>query len=277
MTIRRGIVQVDGWPVHYEVAGEGEPLILVHGLSESTRLWYRNLPELVGRYRVYLIDLPGFGAMRGFRRQFDLKQSGRWLAAWMQALGLETVNLVGHSMGGYVSMALAAAHPEKVKRLVLVDSIGIPFNLPVARLVYPALKAIARTIPSFWMCIGYDYLRAGPRMVLNASRQIVALEAAEVLSAVRAPTLVIWGENDDLVPFALGRQLHASLAGARLHILSGTNHFCMFEKPREFNQALLAFLQEAETDVASGPRTGSDEKREDDDGTTTRSQAATAD
>jgi pimeloyl-ACP methyl ester carboxylesterase len=276
MAIRKEIVQIHGWPVHYEVAGEGEPLVLVHGLSESTRLWYRNLPELAERYRVYLIDLPGFGAMRRFRRQFDLKQSGLWLAAWMQALELEQINLVGHSMGGYVSMALAATHPERVKRLVLVDSIGIPFNLPVRRLVYPALKAIARTIPSFWMCIGYDYLRAGPRMVLNASRQIVALEAAEVLAAVRVPTLVIWGENDDLVPLTLGRRLHASLAGARLHILPGTNHFCMFEKPREFNQALLAFLQEQEAGATSGVQAGSREKR-DDDGTTTRSPAATAD
>lgn len=275
MAIRREIVQVHGWPVHYEVAGEGEPLVLVHGLSESTRLWYRNLPELAAQYRVYLIDLPGFGTMRRFRRHFDLKQSGLWLAAWMKALGLDAVNLVGHSMGGYVSMALAATHPEKVKCLVLADSIGIPFNLPVSRLVYPALKAIARTVPSFWICIGYDYLRAGPRMVLNASRQIVEIEAAEVLSAVRVPTLVIWGENDDLVPFTLGRQLHANLAGARLCVLPGTNHFCMFEKPREFNQALLAFLQEQE--AGATPRIHSDEKREEDDDTTTRSPAATAD
>jgi pimeloyl-ACP methyl ester carboxylesterase len=252
MAIRKEIVQVDGWSVHYEVTGEGEPLVLVHGLSESTRLWYRNVPELAEHYRVYLIDLPGFGSMRKFRRQFDLKQSGLWLAAWMQALNLKHIHLVGHSMGGYVSMALAATHPERVKRLVLVDSIGIPFNLPVRRLVYPALKAIARTIPSFWMCIGYDYLRAGPRMVLNASQQIVALEAAEVLAAVRVPTLVIWGENDDLVPLTLGRQLHARLAGAHLHVLPGTNHFCMFEKPREFNQALLAFLQQEEAGVPSG-------------------------
>jgi pimeloyl-ACP methyl ester carboxylesterase len=277
MAIRKESVQVHDWPVHYEVAGEGEPLVLVHGLSESTRLWYRNLPELAEHYRVYLIDLPGFGGMRRFHRQFDLKQSGLWLAAWMQALELEQINLVGHSMGGYVSMALAATHPERVKRLVLVDSIGIPFNLPVHRLVYPALKAIARTIPSFWVCIGYDYLRAGPRMVLNASRQIVALEAAEVVAAVRVPTLVIWGENDDLVPLTLGRRLHASLAGARLHVLPGTNHFCMFEKPHEFNQVLLTFLQEQEASSSSGRQAGSSEKREKNDGTTTRSPAATVD
>src|SRR5579883_1986232 len=108
MAIRKEIVQIHGWPVHYEVAGEGEPLVLVHGLSESTRLWYRNVPELAERYRVYLVDLPGFGAMRKFRRQFSLEGCGPWLGQWMEAVGIETASLVGHSMGGYVCMSLAA-------------------------------------------------------------------------------------------------------------------------------------------------------------------------
>ena len=174
----------------------------------------------------------------------------------MQAVGLETASLVGHSMGGYVCMAFAAMHPEKVRRLVLVSSIGIHFDLPVYRLVYPALKAIARTMPSFWFCIGYDYLRAGPMMVLNASRQIVALDTTEVLSSVGVPALLIWGESDDLVPFSLGRQLHGRLTGARLCVLPGANHFCMFERPREFNSALLAFLQGWEVGIAAEVSSG---------------------
>ena len=122
-------------PVYYEVAGEGEPVVLIHGLSESTRLWCRNLPALAKQYRVYLVDLPGFGMMRKFHQYFDLLKAEIWLDGWMQAVGLDVVHLVGHSMGGYISMALAAAYPEKIKRLVLVDSIGIPFGLPVEHLV----------------------------------------------------------------------------------------------------------------------------------------------
>lgn len=92
-------------------------MVLVHGLSKSTHLWYKNLPELAERYRVYLLDLPGFGAMRKFRSHFNLKQSEAWLGNWMRAMDLETVYLVGHSMGGYASMALAATSPEKVPRI----------------------------------------------------------------------------------------------------------------------------------------------------------------
>jgi pimeloyl-ACP methyl ester carboxylesterase len=247
--ISKQTVRVNGRPVYYEVAGEGdESIILVHGLSESTRLWYRNLPGLAERYRVYLIDLPGFGAMRNFHRQFTLEGCAPWVDQWMQAMGIETASLVGHSMGGYVCMSLAALCPEKIKRLVLVDSIGIPPHHTVGHLVYPALKSIIRTTPSFWPCIDYDFLRAGPAMVLKAAQQIVALDATELIASLRVPALIIWGEDDDLVPLSAGRQLHQLLVGSRLLILPG-NHFCMYEHPGEFNSALCTFLQGQEVGV----------------------------
>jgi pimeloyl-ACP methyl ester carboxylesterase len=249
MNIAKETIEVNGLPVHYEVAGEGDPIVLVHGLSESTRLWYRNIPELSRHYRVYLIDLPGFGAMRKAHRHFNLQQSSSWLDDWMQAVGLKEAHLVGHSMGGYVVMALAVLQPQKVKRLVLVDSIGIPFNRPVRQLVYPALKSIVKTTPAFWPCINYDYLRAGPIMVERVAQQIVRLDATSIIMSVHTPTLIIWGENDDLVPLASGRLLHEQIAGSRLFIIPQTNHFGMFEQPAAFNHALLTFLQGQEVGV----------------------------
>lgn len=250
MRIIRQIVQVQGMPVRYEVAGAGEPLVMVHGFAESTRLWYRNVPELAERYRVYLVDLPGFGAMRRFHRHFNLVELGIWLEGWMQAVGLEETSLVGHSMGGYISMALAATRPERIKRLVLVDSLGISQQLSVARLLGPALRSIARANPSPWLTMSYDSLRAGPLTLLRASRQIVALDASAVLASVRVPTLLIWGADDDLIPFALGRQLHTRLSGARLLVIHGANHFCMYEQPHAFNQTLLSFLQGQDVGIA---------------------------
>ena len=243
MKITRKSIEVNGIPVRYEVVGTGEPLVMVHGLAESTRLWYKNVPILAQHYRVYLVDLPGFGAMRKFHQHFKLLEAGAWLNAWMQALNLEEIYLVGHSMGGYVSMALAALCPEHVKRLVLVDSIGISAGMSVDSLTPLALRAIRRSTPGLWLCIGYDILRAGQTSIGRAAQQIVELDASEVLSAVRVPTLIIWGDEDDLVPFALGRQLHERLTGARLLVMRGANHCCMYERPREFNKALLAFLQ----------------------------------
>jgi pimeloyl-ACP methyl ester carboxylesterase len=86
-------------------------------------------------------------------------------------------------------------------------------------------------------------------MIRKAAQQIVKLEAASVIAAVRVPTLVIWGENDDLVPLASGRQLHEQLVGSRLFILPKANHFGMFERSYEVNNALVAFLQDQEVGV----------------------------
>ncbi len=243
MKVSKQIIQVKTWSIHYEVIGEGEPLVLVHGLAESTRVWNRNLSAFAERYRVYLIDLPGFGAMRNYHQQLHLTELDVWLDEWMRAIGLERINLVGHSMGAYVCMALAAMQPERIKHLVLVDSIGLPFHLPIRCLVYPALKAIVRTGLSFCWRIGYDYLRAGPKMVLRAARQVVALDATSVISSVHVPTLLVWGENDDLIPSSYGRQLHERLPNAHFLLLSGANHFCMYEQPSVFNQVVCAFLQ----------------------------------
>ena len=249
MQIARQTIQVNGMPIRYEVMGEGDPVVFIHGLSESGRVWYRNVPEIARHYRVYLLDLPGFGSMRKQHRHFRLEQMPAWLDGWMQAMDLSNVSLVGHSMGGYVVAIAAAMRPELVKHLVLVDSIGIPFRTSVPRLIYPALKSIIRTTPAFWPCINYDYLRAGPLMVMKAARQIVALDDLAALSYVRVPTLVVWGSQDDLVPLDSGRQLHKRISGSRLLIIPKANHFSMFSYPQIFNTALLDFLQGAEVGV----------------------------
>src|SRR5436305_435126 len=107
-------IRVNGQEVTYKVTGSGEPVVLVHGLSGSMRWWANTVPALAARYRVYLLDLPGFGSMRRFPGGFALKEAAAWLRACMRALGLPTVHLVGHSMGGYICLRVAAQNPEAV-------------------------------------------------------------------------------------------------------------------------------------------------------------------
>ncbi|GHO51031.1 alpha/beta fold hydrolase [Ktedonospora formicarum] len=149
MKITKRTILVDNVPIHYRVAGKGEPVILIHGLSGSSRWWNRNIPALASLYRVYLVDLPGFGAMRHLAPTFELVECAAWLDRWMQSLGLETAHLVGHSMGGYICMALAVLRPAVVKHLVLVDSIGMAFGKHTSRLRTMALRSIYRTTPMF--------------------------------------------------------------------------------------------------------------------------------
>jgi pimeloyl-ACP methyl ester carboxylesterase len=232
---------VGGYSVRYEMAGEGEPAVLVHGLSGSTRWWSRNVPVLAERYRVYLVDLPGFGAMRRLHR-FVLGEAASWLSAWMEAVGLEGAHLVGHSMGGYVCVRLAARRPEIVGRLVLVAPAGVPTGRSMFGYLSPLLSAVRYATPYFLPILLYDALRMGPVTLWRAARDLLAEDVREDLQRIGAPTLLIWGENDTLVPAAVGTVLREEIPDSRLLVLKRAAHVPMFDRPDEFNAALLAFL-----------------------------------
>src|SRR5947209_3672443 len=87
-------VKIEGRTVRYKVMGEGDPIILVHGLSASSLWWTRNVPALAPYYRLYLVDLPGFGSMSYPRSRFALDQAAEWLLKWMEAIGLQTAHFI---------------------------------------------------------------------------------------------------------------------------------------------------------------------------------------
>src|SRR5881397_2544937 len=98
-------VQVHGSGARYEVAGTGEPVVLIHGLAGSSRWWRPILPALAVHHRVYMVDLPGFGSMSRTQR-FALDAAVPWLVEWMDATGLHSADIVGHSLGGQLSLRL---------------------------------------------------------------------------------------------------------------------------------------------------------------------------
>jgi len=229
--------------VRYQTVGEGEPIVLVHGLSGSTLWWRRNASELAQHYKVFLVDLPGFGAARHRYGRFALKQAGDWLLAWMDAIGLKQTHLIGHSMGGYICMWIAAHRPDVVLRLVLVDPAFKAQAHSVLGYTLPLLEAVRYLTPRFFPILAYDSLRAGPITLLKATRDLIALDISEELQSITAPVLLVWGENDTLVPPSLGHMLRSELPNARLLTLKRAAHVAMFDQPQKFNAAVTAFLR----------------------------------
>jgi pimeloyl-ACP methyl ester carboxylesterase len=235
-------VRVGGCPIRYEAAGEGEPVVLVHGLSGSTRWWSRNVQAIAERHRVYLVDLPGFGKMHRLRRQFVLAEAADWLSGWMDGVGLERAHLVGHSMGGYICLRLAASRPEAVRRLVLVAPAGVPTGRSMVGYLGPLLGAALYARPSFLPVLVRDALRTGPATLWRAARELLAEDARLGLRRIEAPTLLVWGERDPLVPPAIGDLLRGAIPDSKLVVLERSAHVPMFDRPEEFDAALLAFL-----------------------------------
>lgn len=253
MRVDRRTIRVDGRVIHYEVIGEngpdgalrsGEPLVLVHGLSASTLWWRRNIAALAQHYRVYLVDLPGFGAMRRFYYRFVLDNMADWLLAWMEAMGMSRAVLIGHSMGGYICLHVAARRPELVRKLVLVAPAGMPYKKTMVGFAVPLLFAVYYARPAFLPILLYDALRTGPLTFVSATRDLLRKDLRGQLRAVTTPTLIIWGERDALVPSSFSAIFQQEMSDVRLLLLKRAGHVAMYDQPREFNAAVLAFLAE---------------------------------
>lgn len=236
-------MQVGDLRVSYQMLGEGDPVILVHGLSGSMRWWNRNVQAIAQNHTVYLIDLPGFGSMHRVRTRFALVNVAQWLLAWMKVVEIHQATFVGHSMGGYICLWIAAHHPEVVSRLILVSPAVDAHIHTIWGYGVPLLTGLRYVKRGFLLILAYDALRAGPVTLLRAANDLLSVNAEEDMTKVKAPTLLIWGEHDTMVPPSIGHIMRTQLANSRLVILKNASHVSMYDQPQQFNQLVKAFLR----------------------------------
>lgn len=258
-----------GAAIHYLAAGEGEPVVLVHGFGASTFSWRHNLAALAHHRRVYALDLPGFGySSRSSERQYSLRRTAQTLRAFLSRLGVARASLVGNSIGGAVALQLAHDFPESVDKLVLVGAFTtrlgpLPFvNLPLGRslallLLHYAAGSEHRLATLIRGLYGdpnqvtpetvAGYFR--PLRVRGSAAAIWAMLASpwdgdlpEQTGAIAAPTLLVWGDRDPIAPLAEGLRLERDLPRARLVVFPGAGHVPHEERPAEFNQLVNDFL-----------------------------------
>jgi pimeloyl-ACP methyl ester carboxylesterase len=242
-------VTVRGRQIVYWSAGAGPPIVLVHGLGGSSRCWWLAVDALAARHRVYLVDLPGFGSLRRLYREFVLADGAEWLREWMTAAAIERGDLVGHSMGGYLALRLAAMEPARVRRLVLVAPAGIPTGRSLWRHVLGLPRHWRQTTLSTLRLAATDALRTHPALVWRVARALVTEDIVPLLCSVRAPALLVWGHEDPLIPAAAAAVLRAELRDARLVLIERAGHMPMITHAAEFTAALVAFLGEEVAEI----------------------------
>jgi pimeloyl-ACP methyl ester carboxylesterase len=224
-----------------EAGADGPPLVLLHGLAGSGEWWKRNLPALSGAFRVTAIDLPGFGSSHPDARLI-LDEAPAQLAGLLGELGIERAHVIGHSMGGLVAGGLAADHPERVDRLVLVDAGFLSLDPTWRHRVSGPLRTLPWTSPSILPILLRDLARSGPVRMARATAEVLRKDWRHKLPTIAAPTLVVWGEHDRICNPRIGEQIAAAVPGARLVIIPGAGHNPMWEKRAEFDRLVLDFL-----------------------------------
>jgi pimeloyl-ACP methyl ester carboxylesterase len=209
------------------------PVVLIHGLSGSADWWRHVAARFEPGREVHLVDLP---------KRLGLEDAAEWLAEQLQGDGLERVDLVGHSTGGLICARVAAARPELVGRLVLIAPAGIAGGSRT-RHVVPLLRALRRSSPKLLPLLARDALQAGPRTLWRAAGEVLEADIRAHLCEIRAPTLLVWGGRDTLLPPALGEVFRSEIADARLVVLERAGHVPMFEAAEELSRELTEFLR----------------------------------
>lgn len=238
-------VTVDGCRMRTLVAGEGPPLVLVHGLGTSALSWERNMEALTRCGCVYAVDLPGFGASDAPPRVLSAEELADTLELWCATMDLPRATFLGHSLGGEVCMWLAAKYPHRVDRLILASPTGARSRFGLTRrfgrLVADGIKEPFSFLPTLFKA----YYQAGPRRIYRTAMASDPERLASHLGEIRAPTLVLWGRHDPVVPLYEARQLARAIPGARLSILTDGAHGLIFDAHEDFNEAVCRFIEES--------------------------------
>ena len=246
---------VGGIPVRYRVAGVGPPIVFVHGLAGSWRWWESIVEPLAPRLRIFLVDLPGFGSARA--GTFALAQAPSYIRALIAELGLERPHLVGHSLGGAVCARVAALWPDAVDRLVLVAPAGLLERRHPSQYALPIAMALRHAQPRFLRILIVDSLRAGLLSVYRAGKELLGDDAlVAALASITAPTLLVWGERDSLVPLRLARAYQRALPKARLVVFQDVGHIPMVERARMTSRALCSTSYARAADVPGRAESG---------------------
>lgn len=261
----RQAVNAGGFEISYLVGGDEDtmdPVLYLHGMGGAGK-WEACHMALGTTALTYLPQLPGWREGQAPEALPSVKDYARLTVDLMDALDLERATLVGHSIGGWIALWVAAQNPTRIDRMILADPMGLDVPSVVApnladldeesfaKAVFAKLGLIATAQPDGFGA-AWENVRQGPEFERQwKGRSLVAgltkdgcadPDLMQLLPAIKAETLLIWGRQDGLAPLEQGEALRAALPNSRLDMIDGCGHLPMAEKPETFNRLVRDFL-----------------------------------
>ncbi len=259
-------VDVGGVATHYLLAGPaGAPrVVFVHGLGGSYETWSLNLPAFAEKFRICALDLAGAGSSDKPDMDYSVPAMAEFLERFLDALGedWQRVSIVGHSLGGAIALAFASRYPERVERLVLVDSAGLGAEIDGGVLdlirAEPSMEGIRTELSHFFAHQGLvqqalveqlyqQRLQPGAREALLATTEAAFggnhqhIDLRETLAALHDKALVVWGSEDSVIPVAHAKEASRT-PGSRVDVFEACGHCPHIERAEAFNQLATTFL-----------------------------------
>lgn len=255
-------VQVAGHRLHYEVEGpaSGPVVVLVHGLGASAEDWRALAPYLVqAGYRVYMPDLLGYGRSdKPANFSYSVEDEAGIVAGFLDALHLRQVDLGGWSMGGWIVQLVAAEHPERIRRLMILDSAGLyarpdwdtslftPTTPEQLSELYALLQPHPQPVPGF---VVRDILRVSRErrwiMQRAMSSMLTGRDVTDsLLPQLKMPVLIVWGSLDQITPLELGEKMHRLIPQSELAVIPGCGHLAPLQCASQIGPRMVAFVKQ---------------------------------
>jgi len=272
----RKVFDYQGIKINYYEAGQGPPVILLHGFGGCTYTWRYLAPELAKDHRVFAIDLKGYGLSdKPADGKYAVADQADMVAAFIRSQDLHDLVIMGHSMGGAVTLMtyfqVREEAPARIKKLVLIDSAGYPQKMPWfirfakmpvigsvgGRLLSPRFATMMVLRKSYYnkdkitdeqidTYAYYGSLPGSREAVTQTAKQIVP-EDIEALTAryktISVPVLIVWGEDDEVVPLSVGENFKRDIPNSELAVLPHCGHIPLEEDAGETNRTVAAFLK----------------------------------
>ncbi|MGE5222001.1 MAG: alpha/beta fold hydrolase [Omnitrophica WOR_2 bacterium] len=255
-------ITTDQGIVHYEVYGRGRPVILLHGWLGSWGLWQETMAYLGRYYRTYALDFWGFGESGKKRETYAVQDFASLVDQFMEQLGIVQAPLVGHSMGGTVSLLVAIQHPERVSKVVVIGSPIVGSSLSFLLKLFGQRLFASITYHNLWaLRLGFRLLsplytrdkrwpemmnRDLSRMTLESFLlSIASLRETDLrpqISQIRIPAMGMYGNRDIVVSPNQWKPMRDGIPHACIEYYQAAGHFIMLDEPQKFMQALHHFL-----------------------------------
>jgi pimeloyl-ACP methyl ester carboxylesterase len=250
--------------VHYEVYGRGRPVILLHGWLGSWGLWQETMGYLGRYYRTYALDFWGFGESGKKRETYDVQDFVGLVNQFMEQLGIASAPLVGHSMGGTVSLSVAIRYPARTRKVVVVSSpvhgssLAFPLKLAgrqwIARLLFNMMWTFRLGVrmaspficrdPRFPQMMDSDLTKTTVQSFLMSIASLRRTDLRPGLDAIKIPVMGMYGDRDNIVSPKQWQPLLKGVPHARIVRWEKAQHFIMLDTPQDFMEQLKNFLDD---------------------------------
>ncbi|NOT03491.1 MAG: alpha/beta hydrolase [Anaerolineales bacterium] len=257
-------ITTDQGIVHYEVYGRGRPVILLHGWLGSWGLWQETMAYLGAFYRTYALDFWGFGESGKKRETYAVSDFVSLVDQFMEQLGIVNAPLVGHSMGGTVSLSVAIQYPQRVSKVVVVGSpmvgsslaplLKLAGNRPIAFMLFNMMGVFRTGMrmyspyickdPRFPEMMDRDLSRTTVESFLRSIASLRRTDLTPMLSQIKVPAMGMFGDKDVIVDPMEWQPMQKGIPHAVIERFPMAGHFPMLEEPTLFSQKLKAFLDQ---------------------------------